>query len=311
MKKYSGQAIAIIMIVLVVAVVIGGSLYSRVVRNKGEVVDTIDSQKALEQAGNVLDAFVAIDLSSLQNLISQQLKSSPNEEIILDNLSKINEFLLLLNSEDNLDLSLLDLGNDNLCSEPVVNITYAQLTDGIEYEVGNVMAINVGGRSIPSGCQAQLSFYTSGSGDHLFTTETLYMDSNGSVHPYSLEDMELYCLNNLNSYNCGDGIISPTSSIKEVLMPGEGINIDFSEYPNLYEFRIVPLKEKIRIGLNGNESCNRFFDNYLIKSTVNCNGQERTMQVVIPNVINVGYYSIFDYTLYNSSGILSTYYPEP
>ena len=69
MKKYSGQAIAIIMIVLVVAVVIGGSLYSRVVRNKGEVVDTIDSQKALEQAGNVLDAFVAIDLSSLQNLI--------------------------------------------------------------------------------------------------------------------------------------------------------------------------------------------------------------------------------------------------
>ncbi len=136
MKKYSGQAIAIIMIVLVVAVVIGGSLYSRVVRNKGEVVDTIDSQKALEQAGNVLDAFVAIDLSSLQNLISQQLKSSPNEEIILDNLSKINEFLLLLNSEDNLDLSLLDLGNDNLCSEPVVNITYEQLTDGIEYEVG-------------------------------------------------------------------------------------------------------------------------------------------------------------------------------
>jgi len=74
---------------------------------------------------------------------------------------------------------------------------------------------------------------------------------------------------------------------------------------------IVPLKEKIRIGLKGNESCNRFFDNYLIKSTVNCNGQERTMQVVIPNVINLGYYSIFDYTLYNSSGILSPYYPEP
>ena len=73
MKRYPGQAIAIIMVVLVVAAVIGASLYSRMIRNKGEVVDTRESQKALEQAANVLDAFTTSDLPSLQKLLSEKL----------------------------------------------------------------------------------------------------------------------------------------------------------------------------------------------------------------------------------------------
>ena len=93
MKKYSGQAIAIIMVVLVVAAVIGASLYSRIVRNKGEVVYTMESQKALEQAGNVLDAFTTLDLPSLQNLLSEKLSSDEDGIITLENIGDIMTFL--------------------------------------------------------------------------------------------------------------------------------------------------------------------------------------------------------------------------
>ena len=102
MKKYSGQAIAIIMVVLVVAAVIGASLYSRMIRNKGEVVDTRESQKALEQAGNVLDAFITLDLPSLQKLLSDQLSADDNGEIVLSDIDGIRSFLQGLKRKNSL-----------------------------------------------------------------------------------------------------------------------------------------------------------------------------------------------------------------
>jgi len=307
MKKYSGQAIAIIMVVLVVAAVIGASLYSRMVRNKGEVVDTRESQKALEQAGNVLDAFTTLDLPSLQNLLSEKLSSDEDGIITLENIGDIRTFLEDLSNQ--MDLGLLGLGGEGgSCSEPVVTITYAQASDGIEYGVGDVMAINVDGVEIPAGCVATLTFDTAGSGDHLFTTKYVYTEDDGDVIPYALDDMELYCLNSSGSDNCGDGSVAPTSSIKQKLGKGGSITLNFPD--NLYEFRILPLKEKIKIGLKGSTECVHILDNYSIKSTVTCTGQERTMQVVIPNAMNMGYPSLFDYTIYNSQGTLTPYHPE-
>jgi len=271
MKKYSGQAIAIIMVVLVVAAVIGASLYSRMVRNKGEVVDTRESQKALEQAGNVLDAFTTLDLPSLQNLLSGKLSSDEDGIITLENVGNIREFLGDLSNQ--MELGLLGLGEGDSCSEPVVTITYAQASDGIEYGVGDVMAINVDGVEIPAGCVATLTFDPAGSGDHLFTTKYVYTEDDGSVQPYGLNDMELYCLNSSGSDNCGEDSVAPTGSIKQKLASGGRITLNFAEHPNLYEFRILPLKEKIKIGLQGNEACGHILDNYSIKSTVTCTGQ--------------------------------------
>ena len=310
MKKYSGQAIAIIMVVLVVAAVIGASLYSRMIRNKGEVVDTRESQKALEQAGNVLDAFTTSDLPSLQNLLSRKLSEDDDGKIVLDNIAAIGAFLQELNG-DQMTLGLLGFGESGSCSEPVVTITYAQASDGIEYGVGDVMAINVEGVTIPDGCVAALTFYTAGSGDHLFTTKYVYMDDEGNVQPYELDDMKLYCLNSSGSANCGEESVAPPNSIEGILASGGSITLNFLDHPNLYEFRILPLKEKIKIGLQGNEACGHILDNYSIKSTVTCTGQERTMQVVIPNAMNMGYPSLFDYTIYNSSGTLTPYRPQP
>jgi len=112
--------------------------------------------------------------------------------------------------------------------------------------------------------------------------------------------MKLYCL--LNDNNCGD--VAPASSFESTFTNNK---LDWT-FPiaNLTEIRVIPLKGTIEIGVSST-SCNNIFDQFLIKATSICSGQERTMQVIIPSATNYGYDPMFDYTIYNSNGGL---YPE-
>lgn len=301
MKRYPGQAIAIIMVVLVVAAVIGASLYSRMIRNKGEVVETRESQMALEQASNVLGAFTTADILLLQNHLGAELADVDPDPIILDGYVAIENFLLEIGD---MDLRILDSRTDTSCKEPTVSIAYAELSDEIDYRVGEVMAINIGDVQPPAGCEATLSFETRGSGSHLFTIKRVYRTkATGEVKNYKLDDMLLYCLNVSGSECSG---VAPLTSITSTLANGDKINVPLT-IPDLHEVRVLPLKEKIGISIVGNEYCGRMLHNYLIKATVSCSGQERTMQLIVPNATNFGYPAIFDYTIYNSSGTLAPY----
>ena len=305
MKKYSGQAIAIIMVVLVVAAIIGASLYSRMVRNKGEVVDTRESQMALEQAGNVLDTFLTSDIPNLQKYLSAELAIATDNTITLEGTDIIQAFF---DDADPplgaLELDLLNFGSGS-CSEPTVTITFAGPSDGIEYGVGQVMAINLGEiGSVPAGCQANLYFETAGMGDHLFTVKHVYRNSaNQEVTPYALDHMKLYCLNTSGAA-CNSASVAPVDSVEQSLASGGSLAIDLTT-ANLYEVRVLPLKEKVKVSVVGTAQCGNILDNYLIRSTAACTGQERSMEVVVPSATNVGYPAIFDYTIYNSNGTLT------
>ena len=305
MKKYSGQAIAIIMVVLVVAAIIGASLYSRMIRNKGEVVDTRESQMALEQAANVLDALLTSDIPNLQKYLSEELTLAPDNTITLEGEDVIMDFFADADPPlGALDLNLLNFDAGS-CTEPKVIITFAGTSDGIEYGVGQVMAINLGEiASVPAGCQANLYFQTAGMGDHLFTIKSVYRNSTTQeVTPYALDHMKLYCLNTSGA-PCSPASVAPVGSVEQSLASGGFLNIDLTT-ANLYEVRVLPLKEKVKVSIVGTAACGNILDNYLIRSTAICTGQERSMEVVVPSATNVGYPAIFDYTIYNSNGTLT------
>lgn len=308
MKKYSGQAIAIIMVILVVAAVIGASLYSRMIRNKGEVIDTRESSKALEQSGNLLDTFITSDTRELQSALYTKLIGVVGNKVVIE--SNDGDLEALKNAIDSnfgfiegLDVTqLVDM--DASCSSYSLSFEFATASDGIEYEVGQVMAINVSEVTVPASCQARLQFNRAGgSVDHLFTIKKVFRDKGtGNVEPYELDDMLLYCLP--SGVNCANTTVQPVGSISETLSEGGTIDIPMTT-AKLHEVRVIPLKNKIRIGIEEIGTCNKIFENYLIKATSVCSGQERTMQVVIPSVTNYGYSPIFDYTIYNSNGGLN------
>ncbi len=301
MKKYSGQAIAIIMIVLVVATVLGASLYSRMIRNKGAVVDTRESQRALEQADNILDTFVSSDLPVLQAAIGALLKADADHIIEYD-YDRLRTFFV----DNHLDTSIFDeiasasdWCEDTNSSSIITTISYADKDSAIEYDVGEAMALNVGGATGLTGCSAKLYFTPAGSGNHLFSVKHVYMDTSGNVTPYQLGHMKLYCL---GVSPCGD-VVAPSDSIESYLVSGGSLTVDLS-LPNLYEVRVLPLKGKLGIAVVPT-GCGDLFNNYKINAKVSCKGEVREKQVIIPSLNNMGYTPLFDYTIYNANGTLS------
>ncbi len=298
MKKYSGQAIAIIMIILVVATVLGASLYSRMIRNKEGVIDTRESQRALEQADNVLDLFVSTDLTTLQAAIQDKIKTTGTYTF-----NSIDELKVFFPSMFNNISSQTDWCQGDSSSSVITTISYGDKDSTIEYDVGEVMAINVGNVSVPVGCKADLTFTSSTSSPNLFALKYVYMDGSGNVTPYKLADMLLYCLVGSTSPDCSS-IVQPVGSVAQNLSSGGKLTVDL-KLANLYEVRVIPLKEKIGVSIVPNTQCGQIFNNYKVNTKVSCNGEVREKQVVIPNLNNMGYSSLFDYTIYNSNGTLS------
>ncbi|HRX43976.1 MAG TPA: hypothetical protein P5059_01855 [Candidatus Dojkabacteria bacterium] len=300
MKKYSGQAIAIIMVILVVAAVIGASLYSRMIRNKGEVIDTRESSKALEQSGNILDAFITTDIRTLQDGLYDKLTEEGGKITIkatsLDDLTtKIEEYF------GEIGLELEELAMDASCSNYKMSFEFAPPSEGPEYNVGDVMAINLSNVTPPENCEVSLNFPQYG--EKIFTVKEVYSDGGGGYKPYELAHMRVYCLLQ-GSKNC-EGM-SPTTSFEE-WMTKPILTYDMYALKNsgLTELRVIPLKGTIEIGVSSSPQCNNIFDQFLIKATSICSGQERTMQVIIPSATNFGYDPMFDYTIYNSNGALA------
>lgn len=303
MKKYSGQAIAIIMVVLVVAAVIGASLYSRMIRNRGEVIDTRESSKALEQSGNILDAFIAVDIRELQKGLYATLDGAPYNKITIeaDSISDLEGKIIGEFEDVIVGLDLSDINQiDASCSKYKMSFEFAPLTEGPEYKVGDVMAINLSSVApLPDSCTSVTLTFSPAGADRLFTVKKIYKEGSG-YKAYELNDMLLYCLKSDN--NCEQ--VSPISSI-EVWEGKPTLNVDLTNR-NLSEIRVIPLTGKIKIGI-GSDTCGNVFNQFLIKATSTCSGQERTMQVIIPGATNYGYDPMFDYTIYNSNGTLAPF----
>jgi len=149
-------------------------------------------------------------------------------------------------------------------------------------------------------------FTPRGNGDSLFSTKYVYMDkSTGDVTPYKLTDMELYCVKNTGDVaTCGEGSVAPTESLTGKLASGGTIQAN-PTIANLYEFRILPLKEKLGVSVVPNSFCGDAFSNFVVRAKVTCKGDTREKQVVIPSVNNMGYSALFDYTIYNANGTLN------
>ena len=300
MKKYSGQAIAIIMVILVVAAVIGASLYSRMIRNKGEVIDTRESSKALEQSGNILDAFITTDIRTLQDGLYEELTNAGGKITIeatsLDDLTGGIEGYF---GEIGLELELEELTMDASCSNYKMSFEFAPPSEGPEYNVGDVMAINLSNVTPPENCEVSLNFPQYG--EKIFTVKEVYSDGGVGYKPYELAHMKVYCLLQ-GSDNCAG--MSPTTSFENWSKPTLTYDIHSLKEEGLVELRVMPLKGTIEIGVSS-VGCDNIFDQFLIKATSICSGQERTMQVIIPSATNYGYDPMFDYTIYNSNGALA------
>ncbi|MDY0096984.1 MAG: hypothetical protein RBS01_01365 [Candidatus Dojkabacteria bacterium] len=302
-KNYSGQAIAIIMVVLVVATVIGASLYSRMLKNRDAVTETKESSRALEQADSILDLIVSSDLGLVQGQFESCLAAGSCE---FTSLSGFQQSVPAIDSGlANQITDLCEYSLEDKDSAINIKVEYAGIEDYKEWNVGSVMAIRVGGLGISSVCNMTLGFKSADDVDQLFTVKRVYANSDGTVKPYEENDMLLYCY-------ATDGVcsapVAPSTSIVNTFSPSNStLQIDMGSSSggySLYEIRVLPLYGKLGVSVAVDECAALSLHNYKVTATVNCKGDERAMEVIIPNVSNLGYPALFDYTIYNATGIL-------
>ena len=302
-RTYSGQAIAIIMVVLVVATVIGASLYSRMIKNRNTLTETRESSRALEQADSILDLVISSDLGAVQGYFEICLAGGKCEYNNLDQF--VDAFGGALSPDMYNSISDEWCESDNDPSSSIsISVEYADIDDYQEWDVGSVMALKVGGLGIPSVCPLSLGFTSASSQDALFTIKRVYANTTG-VKAYEENDMLLYCFATDGSCSAP---VAPGTSIARTFTPSSNtIEIDLGSviggYP-LYEIRVLPLYEKIGISIGVPECAAMSLHNYKVNAKVNCKGDYREKEVIIPNVNNLGYPSLFDYTIYNATGVL-------
>jgi len=191
-------------------------------------------------------------------------------------------------------------------SSLTLRMTYADINDYLPIKVGEVMAINTKGITIPAGCTIDLGFKGGTTSAEVFTIKKVYKDARDNVKPYAPEDMLLYCIG--DETECGSQV-APTASIELPLLSGSDntININMKDpigVYSLYEVRVLPLKGDIQVSVLPS-GCDTYFYNYRLESEVKCKGESRAIAVIIPNIHNMGYLPLFDYTIYNGTGSLS------
>ena len=309
---YSGQAIAIVMVILVVATVLGASLYSRTLKNREAAINTKDSMMAVEQADSLLDLFVRAEFQFLQEL-STQVQN--NGAIEYDRLSQIQDFLRDKNVDTTIITSINDWCEYNAESNPSSNIKLtiaeAEPTDYVDVRVGSTRVFNLKDNTYGTNpCNIVLRFEARDNAPTLFAIKEIYGNSNDEIAEYMNDgglndDIKAYCFTP-NSSSCQPtdltGIAAPDTSFLD-LESGNTLTINLNKsrtgFP-LYQIRVIPLNLTLGISHSFPVDCSeRKFTYMKVNAAVNCYGSFREKQIMVPGMDSLGYSSIFDYTIYN------------
>ncbi len=304
---YSGQAIAIVMVILVVATVLGASLYSRTLKNKDAAINTKDSMLAVEQADSLLDLFVRADYQFLQDMYATIQQDG---EKTFDDLGQLRTFL----SDYNIDTGLLDK-EDAWCddgstgSSIKLTISEADPADFVDVRVGSSRVFNLAesGLVATAPCGVTLTFEARDNAPTIFVVKEIYGDGT-HIEEYvndgaSVDDMIAYCFEPDGSA-CSDisGFAAPAGSF-QALSAGRTLGIDFAKTRNGYplaQIRIIPLNLTLGVSHTPTGTCTGNEFSYMkVNAAVNCYGSFREKQIMIPGADSLGYSSLFDYTIYN------------
>jgi hypothetical protein len=298
-EMYSAQAIAIVMVVLVVAAVLGASLYSRTIKNQTSVTNQEDSDIALEQADSLLNIFSDANIDDISTLTRSGDIVYEDIDTMIDELgfgSSATAIIDQLRGGNAATKLCEDTGPDS-ASGIKVALSRVPTDEYIDVSVGDSRNFNFDGITVTSGTLT-LNVENRGTSTPVFAIKKIYMNqSTGDFKAYDKADNTLYCLGT----SCPT-TIDPTSS--GTLTAGSvSVSLSPSTY-NIYQVRVIPLVGDIAVRYSTTVP-NVNFGYIKINAAVNCYGSYREKEMVIPSTESLGYPTIFDYVLYNN-GTLST-----
>jgi hypothetical protein len=292
-NTFKAQALAIVMVVLVVASIIGVSLFSRVSKDKDASINEQDSAISSSLVDAVLDFFVGADIAAIEAAIGE-------EEVIgvtdVEDLSEVITFLQNNDIAENIAL----ISEGEWCtgeSKTSLSISYEDEEDFIEVQPGSVRAYNLEGATFdPPAAACPLTVRMRPVEDvSIFVVKKVMNDGTDIT-----EEMSNYCIGSEDACeNVAD--VEYENEEGSFTIVGESLTFELmSEMANnVVEIRILPIKGVLAISTEVGECISKQLKSIKITAEANCNNSYRGKQMFTPGSGNLGYSTLFDYGIYD------------
>ena len=335
-NKYEGQALAIVMIVLVVSSLIALSVYSRTMKDKGLTLEERASAEALEVSDFILDKITAYPIYTVIEAIGrvQDIEGSGPEEgeeldlvtgVVLEEsgandtfkISAVMEELGILESNQRVSDLL-----DPICpiTDTIKNeyqLTLITADEDIYYEIrpGQVWSLPAKNiilqSTLSDECSLGMKFAVRGSSKAGFVLTRFYCSYDDQLNAtgcdeYIGEHIENYCFSD-DGENCNNSNFDDNSDwVKYNPEDGDGIPVitetmgspEGGAFPS--EVRIKAVGGTIGISYVLPPQCAPDFRLFVLRVTANCSGVYRGKEILIPE--QKWHNTLFDYVFFNGEG---------
>jgi len=325
-KKYSGQALAIVMLVLVVSALIGLSIYSRTRRDKALTLEERASAEALEVSDIVLNSLTGYSVEDIIEGLRQAEGLEPEDELNLiegvvlledENNEEITTFfgamglseLLGVNSVSDLMGPLCPIGE----STNEYRLTFAEAQQDITYPVPPGFSWSFSTRKMDMSAvgpgECKLTIYPTPSGDvgAGFVISRIYCEYDDEdrvvgCQRYREEDMESHCFSSGSGCNNSNFLDEPNWLPYNYTGTDIGVEEAIEAGSKPSEIRLQAVSGTVDVSYELSTGCPSGYKMYQLRVTANCMGVYRGKEIVIPE--DKWYSPIFDYVIFNSKGNL-------
>lgn len=317
-KKYSAQALAIAMVVLVVSSILAVSIYSRISKDKTLSLDERASAEALEVSDLILDYLTD---ASINDVITAAEEASETQTIETgisltqdsDNtqISNLLEAIGINAGLDSLDICPLSSGGNSY----ILSISEGDLNTYFEIRPGQMMALPLKGMALGDDCSTVLRAAVRGDSTAGFTITKVYAKDyvNGlatSYKPYDESDVVHYCFSSGTGCNNSNFLDSSSDGVNWVYFPDDNtgqVDLNLKTTSGTYqldEIKITAIGGTVGIAyqINNPESCTQDLKMINVQAAANCSGSYRGKSVLIPK--KQWESPIFNYTIFNGEGSL-------
>ena len=320
MKKYSSQALAIVLVLLVVGSVIGFALYARMIRESEQLVDERSSAEANELAETMAGLINSAGYERVNNedIIVTELGCKPEwldspssevcraDELDLEDLKSI--FSVIVSDDSDFEIDFQEFVEDFCVGDlSIRNLSYGD--DGVEIEQDESYSVFLSGADWDNcGIDFEMKSKSeppSPSAAEGFVMSKLYgkydESDNFSYKPYEFDDVlgfkYVYEVEDINWKN--------PSLENKLSFPDINLGIKEFEGENyaLDEVRFKSLGGTSLLSWEADSSCN-IGDHLLVEVGATCGGKYAGKSFILPEV----YFSppVFDYVYFQGQGDLVT-----
>lgn len=326
-KGYSGQAVVIAMIVVAVTAIVGVALVSRLQQDSNSTLSETLSNEALGIADSVVSMFSLIDNDELFTALSKKATLDNTADVrtykyTISGSSDVADFLTSYLVDN--DMEQLFENCDNLDSS--IDVTMSMTTEEpVEIPNSTSMGFVVGGNTVEPGCTLNLTFDPLVVSSVGLIVEKIYAkgysDTTRAVEykNYDYDDAKEFCIVKEGSTCDGKFVGSAWTTLREgnILNFTDGVvGIPLDEVKDGYrldEVRITPVGSTLSVTSSlSNSLCAGAMDLWYLKLSVTatCSGVSRGKEVLLPRDNNLTYSTLFDYSIYNSQGLLELFEVE-